>query len=116
MSWDRGSWQVGPLGLQTRKGNKIIIELLLSEDERTNLHACKSIEHLLLPFMMMAMIMPYMPRIPAMTTGMIDLKIRSGLSAAVSTIPSPALAVPNAAPKFEKMIAQAIPSPPNPIA
>ena len=66
--------------------------------------------------MMMAIIMPYMPRIPAMTTGMIDLKMRSGLSAAVSTIPSPALAVPNAAPMFEKIIAAAIPKAPNPTA
>ena len=66
--------------------------------------------------MMMAIIMPYMPRIPAMTTGMIDLKIRSGLSAAVSTMPSPALAVPNAAPMFEKIIAAAIPKAPNPTA
>ena len=66
--------------------------------------------------MMMAIIMPYMPRIPAITTGMIDLKIRSGLSAAVSTMPSPALAVPNAAPAFEKIIAAAIPKAPNPIA
>ena len=63
--------------------------------------------------MMIAMIMPYMPRIPAMPTGMIDLKIRSGLSDASSTIPRPAFIVPNAAPAFEKMRAAAMPNEPN---
>lgn len=64
----------------------------------------------------MAMIMPYMPRIPAMITGMIDLKISSGFSAATATIAVPDLAVPKAAPMLEKVRAAAIPRAPNAMA
>ena len=59
--------------------------------------------------MRMAMIMPYMPRTPAMTTGMIDLKMRSDLRTATATMPTPDLAVPYEAPKLAKTRAQAMP-------
>ena len=63
--------------------------------------------------MMIAMIMPYMPKIPAITTGMIDLKINSGFSDATATIAYPDFAVPKAAPIFAKISAEATPSDPN---
>ena len=44
--------------------------------------------------MRIAIIMPYIPSTPAITTGIIDLKIRSDLRTATATIPYPALAVP----------------------
>ena len=50
----------------------------------------------------MAIMSPYIPSTPAMTTGMIDLKRRSGLSTATDTIPTPDLAVPYAEPRLAK--------------
>lgn len=44
-----------------------------------------------------------------MTTGMIDLKINSGLKTAIEHIPTPVLAVPYAEPRFANTIAEAIP-------
>ena len=64
----------------------------------------------------MAIIMPYMPRIPAMTTGMMHLKIRSGLEDATSTMAIPDLAVPKAAPRLEKTRADPMPNAPYTIA
>ena len=55
------------------------------------------------------MIMPYMPSTPAITTGMIDLKMRSDFSTATAMIPTPDFAVPYAEPKFAKTRANAIP-------
>ena len=50
--------------------------------------------YLLEDLMRIAMIMPYIPNTPAMTTGMMDLKRRSGLRTVTETIPTPDLAVP----------------------
>ena len=56
--------------------------------------SCWWLGYLLFCFNRIAMIMPYIPSTPAITTGMIDLKIRSGLRTATATIPTPDLAVP----------------------
>ena len=40
--------------------------------------------------------------IPAMTTGMIDFMINSGLMTDIAAIPTPDFAVPNAAPKAKR--------------
>lgn len=45
-----------------------------------------------------ATIIPYIPRIPAITTGIIDFIINSGLITPIMLIPVPLLAVPYAAP------------------
>ena len=50
--------------------------------------------NLLLYFMRIAIIIPYIPSTPAITTGMIDLNSRSDFSTATDTIPTPDLAVP----------------------
>ena len=60
----------------------------------------------------MPIMRPYIPRIPAMTTGIIDLKMSSGLSTATLQIPTPDFAVPYAAPRFPKTKALTIPIPP----
>ena len=73
-------------------------------------------ENLLDCFKMMLMMSPYMPRIPAITTGMIVLKTSSGLIAVVSRMATPALAVPKAAPKFAKKRAATQPRLPRPTA
>ena len=44
--------------------------------------------------MRMPIMRPYLPSTPAMTTGMIDLKRRSGFITETATIPTPDLAVP----------------------
>ena len=44
--------------------------------------------------------MPYIPKIPAITTGIIDFIIISGFKTPIDDIPTPDLAVPIAAPKF----------------
>jgi len=49
-----------------------------------------------------ATIIPYIPKIPAITTGIIDFIIKSGFNTPIDDIPTPALAVPIAAPKFAK--------------
>ena len=50
--------------------------------------------YLLLCLRRIEIMRPYIPSTPAMTTGMIDLKRRSGLRTATETIPTPDLAVP----------------------
>jgi hypothetical protein len=49
--------------------------------------------------MMTATIIPYIPRIPAITTGISDFMTTPGLQIEMLLIPVPALAVPYAAPK-----------------
>ena len=72
--------------------------------------------HLLVCLMMMEIMRPYMPRIPAITTGMIDLKTSSGLIAQVSRMATPDLAVPKAAPTLAKKRAATHPAAPMPVA
>lgn len=54
-----------------------------------------------LPFLTISteMIIPYTPRMPAMTTGISDFIISPGFRCAMPAMPTPAFAVPNAAPK-----------------
>lgn len=66
--------------------------------------------------MMMATISPYIPKIPAMTTGMIDLKMISGLTEVASRMAAPDLAVPKAAPILAKKSAATHPNEPIPTA
>ena len=58
---------------------------------------------------MTATIIPYIPRIPAITTGMILFMINSGFNIPREDIPTPLLAVPYAAPKLAKTKALATP-------
>ena len=70
--------------------------------------------YLLFCLMMIPMMRPYIPRIPAMTTGMIDLNTSSGLIEVTSKMLTPDFAVPNAAPTLEKKRAAVHPSAPIP--
>ena len=60
----------------------------------------------------MAMIMPYIPRTPAMTTGIIDLNRRDELITQTETIPTPDLAVPYAEPMLARTRAIEMPMAP----
>mmetsp|Transcript_124087 Transcript_124087/g.347497 ORF Transcript_124087/g.347497 Transcript_124087/m.347497 type:complete len:92 (-) Transcript_124087:2-277(-) len=53
-----------------------------------------------------------MPKTPAMTTGMIDLITMSGRITPMDEMPTPDFAVPYAAPKFAKTIAEVTPMKP----
>ena len=55
------------------------------------------------------MIMPYIPRTPAMTTGIMDLITMSGRITPIEEIPTPDLAVLYAAPRLAKTIAEVTP-------
>ena len=59
--------------------------------------------------MITATIMPYIPKIPAITTGMTDFIMRSGFSTPMEQIPTPLFAVPYDAPRLAKTRAQATP-------
>lgn len=50
---------------------------------------------------MTATIIPYIPKIPAITTGMRDFITTEGLHIEILLIPVPALAVPYAAPRSD---------------
>ena len=73
-------------------------------------------KHLLPCFMRMEMIMPYMPNTPAITMGMIDLKMSSGLRIATETIPTPDFAVPKAEPMLANTRAKTMPMTPKKVA
>ena len=59
--------------------------------------------------MITATIIPYIPRIPAMTTGTTDFMISSGFRTPIEQIPTPAFALPYAAPRLAKTRADATP-------
>merc|ERR1719236_126180 len=56
--------------------------------------------------------MEEIPRTPAMTTGMIERITKSGRITPMEEIPTPDLAVPYAAPRFAKTIAEVTPMKP----
>jgi hypothetical protein len=50
-----------------------------------------------------------MPKIPAITTGTTDFMISYGFNTPIEQIPTPALALPYAAPRLAKIKAEATP-------